>query len=98
AERTGRVGAEERHHHQRVEQLPAEPDPPPDRGKPEQAARYTHCHGGSYRRRSRSGDEIAPAPPPAVARPSVLRSAFESASVLCGVILSGSTRTIRYVM
>ena len=44
------------------------------------------------------GDDTAPAPPPAVARPSVARSAFESASVLCGVILSGSTRTIRYVM
>ena len=43
----------------------------------------------------RSGDETAPAPPPAVARPSVCRSALESASLLSGVTLSGSNRIIR---
>src|SRR5207247_11313830 len=45
--------------------------------------------------RPAGGVGAAPAPPPAVFRPSVSRSAFESASVLCGVTLSGSTRTIR---
>jgi len=40
-------------------------------------------------------EAVVAAPPPADARPSVRRSALESASVLCGVTLSGSTRIMR---
>ena len=47
--------------------------------------------GASARRRCWCGSRAAAG----VRRPSVWRSAFESASVLCGVTLSGSTRIIR---